>query len=186
MIKASSNPGDVVLDPFAGCATTCVAAERLGRQWIGIDINEAVRDVLRDRLQSEVSQSMAWGTIVQAQTTPPERTDAGKAVAPELAMVSSKRSAQRLPVREIRERLIIEDGQRCQGCGWVPPYSDYLQINHKKPRSLGGTDDMDNRTLLCEPCNRLKSNKLTLTELREARVSEGRVDTAWWEKERWQ
>ena len=45
IIKASSNPGDVVLDPFAGCATTCVAAERLGRQWIGIDLNEpAPRD----------------------------------------------------------------------------------------------------------------------------------------------
>ena len=40
MVKASSNIGDVVLDPFAGCATTCVAAERLGRHWIGIDINK--------------------------------------------------------------------------------------------------------------------------------------------------
>ena len=40
MIEASSNPGDMVLDPFAGCATTCVAAEQLGRQWIGIDIEE--------------------------------------------------------------------------------------------------------------------------------------------------
>ena len=37
-IKASSNEGDVVLDPFAGYATTCVAAELLGRQWAGIDI----------------------------------------------------------------------------------------------------------------------------------------------------
>ena len=40
MIQASSNPGDMVLDPFAGCATTAVAAEQLGRQWIGIDIRE--------------------------------------------------------------------------------------------------------------------------------------------------
>ena len=38
IIKASSNPGDVVLDIFAGCATTAVAAERLGRQWIACDI----------------------------------------------------------------------------------------------------------------------------------------------------
>ena len=35
IIEASSNPGDVVLDPFAGCATTPIAAERLGRQWVG-------------------------------------------------------------------------------------------------------------------------------------------------------
>ena len=38
IIKASSNPGDVVLDIFAGCATTAVAAERLGRQWIACDM----------------------------------------------------------------------------------------------------------------------------------------------------
>ena len=35
IIRASSNPGDVVLDPFCGCATTLVVADRLQRQWIG-------------------------------------------------------------------------------------------------------------------------------------------------------
>jgi site-specific DNA-methyltransferase (adenine-specific) len=39
IIEASSNPGDVVFDPFCGCGTTIEAAERLGRQWIGIDIS---------------------------------------------------------------------------------------------------------------------------------------------------
>ena len=39
IIEASSRESDVVLDPFCGCATTCVAAENLNRQWIGIDIN---------------------------------------------------------------------------------------------------------------------------------------------------
>ena len=38
IISASSNPGDVVLDPFCGCGTTVAAAEKLGRRWIGIDI----------------------------------------------------------------------------------------------------------------------------------------------------
>ena len=38
IIKASSNPGDIVLDPFCGCATTPIAAERQSRQWIGMDI----------------------------------------------------------------------------------------------------------------------------------------------------
>lgn len=38
IIRASSNKSDIVLDPFCGCATTPVAAERLGRQWVGIDI----------------------------------------------------------------------------------------------------------------------------------------------------
>ena len=39
MIKTSSNEGDVVLDPFCGCATACVAAENLGQRWIRIDIS---------------------------------------------------------------------------------------------------------------------------------------------------
>ena len=39
IIKASSNEGDVVLDPFCGCATACVAADKLGRKWVGIDIS---------------------------------------------------------------------------------------------------------------------------------------------------
>ena len=39
IIKASSNEGDVVLDPFCGCATTLVAADRLDRQWAGIDLS---------------------------------------------------------------------------------------------------------------------------------------------------
>ncbi|MCY4236922.1 MAG: site-specific DNA-methyltransferase [Rhodospirillaceae bacterium] len=37
VIRASSNEGDMVLDPFCGCATACVAAEKLNRQWVGID-----------------------------------------------------------------------------------------------------------------------------------------------------
>ena len=38
IIKSASNPGDVVFDPFCGCATTLEAAHKLGRQWVGIDI----------------------------------------------------------------------------------------------------------------------------------------------------
>ena len=53
IIKASSNPSDVVLDPFCGCATTCVAAEKLGRSWIGIDVWPNMIDVAMDRLKRE-------------------------------------------------------------------------------------------------------------------------------------
>ena len=52
IIKASSNPGDVVFDPFCGCATTMEAAHSLGRKWIGIDIAiHAIKRVARLRLQ---------------------------------------------------------------------------------------------------------------------------------------
>ena len=54
IIKASSNPGDVVLDPFCGCATACVAAEKLDRQWIGIDLSRDAIDISIDRLARDV------------------------------------------------------------------------------------------------------------------------------------
>ena len=77
IIKASSNEGDTVLDPFCGCATTCIAAERLGRQWAGIDIWEAAHGLLLDRLQSETQASMPWHDHVIYSTNPPDRTDTG-------------------------------------------------------------------------------------------------------------
>ncbi len=50
IIQASSNPGDVVLDPFCGCGTAVVAAHRLERKWIGIDITFLAVDIMRNRL----------------------------------------------------------------------------------------------------------------------------------------
>ena len=51
IISASTNPGDVVFDPFCGCATTLEAAHELGRRWIGIDIAyHAIRRVAAVRL----------------------------------------------------------------------------------------------------------------------------------------
>ena len=51
IIKASSNPGDVVLDPFAGCGTTIDAAQALERQWIGIDLTILALDPMQKRLR---------------------------------------------------------------------------------------------------------------------------------------
>ena len=50
IIKASSNPGDVVLDPFCGCGTTVHAAENLKRKWIGIDISPFSTGLIRERM----------------------------------------------------------------------------------------------------------------------------------------
>jgi len=54
IITASSNKGDVVLDPFCGCATTCIAAEKLERQWIGIDVSIKAYELVKERLAKEV------------------------------------------------------------------------------------------------------------------------------------
>jgi site-specific DNA-methyltransferase (adenine-specific) len=50
IIKASSQPGDVVLDPFCGCGTAIAAAQKLGRQWIGIDITHLAISLIKNRL----------------------------------------------------------------------------------------------------------------------------------------
>ncbi len=51
IIAASTNEGDVVLDPFCGCGTTVDAAQRLGRTWLGIDITYIAVDLIKKRLQ---------------------------------------------------------------------------------------------------------------------------------------
>ena len=51
IIKASSNPGDVVLDPFCGCGTAVVAAHALQRKWIGIDITAVAVGIIKSRLE---------------------------------------------------------------------------------------------------------------------------------------
>ena len=59
IIEASSNPEDVVLDPFCGCGTTIHAAQKLGRQWIGIDVTYLAINLIKRRLKD------AFGDDVQ-------------------------------------------------------------------------------------------------------------------------
>ena len=79
IIKASSNEGDVILDPFCGCATTCIAAEKFDRQWIGIDISVKAYDLVRERLGKEVDKPqtdlLKGDTALTMRTDPPARTD---------------------------------------------------------------------------------------------------------------
>lgn len=51
ILNASSNPGDVVLDPFCGCGTTVHAAQKLGREWIGIDVTHLAIGLIEKRLR---------------------------------------------------------------------------------------------------------------------------------------
>lgn len=56
IIQASSNPGDIVLDPFAGCGTTIAAAQKLERRWIGIDVTHLGIALLKYRLETGFQQ----------------------------------------------------------------------------------------------------------------------------------
>ena len=73
IIKASSNEGDVVLDPFCGCATTCVAAEIFNRKWIGIDTSHKTYELVKERLKENLID-FKEGSI-DYKTYPPTRTD---------------------------------------------------------------------------------------------------------------
>jgi len=52
ILERYSNPGDLILDPFCGSGTTCVAAKMLGRRYIGIDISEEYCKIARQRLEA--------------------------------------------------------------------------------------------------------------------------------------
>ncbi len=71
IIQASSNPGDVVLDPFCGCGTTIDAAEKLGRKWIGIDITQLATSLIKNRLRDTYGDKIEIVTIGEP-TTPNE------------------------------------------------------------------------------------------------------------------
>ena len=59
IVTASSREGDVVLDPFCGCGTAIAVAQRLGRQWIGIDITHLAINLIRHRLQDAYGADVA-------------------------------------------------------------------------------------------------------------------------------
>ena len=171
IIKASSNENDIVLDPFAGCATTLVAAERLGRQWVGMDIWERAHKVVAKRLRQEVG---LFGKVTFT-AQPPDRTDDGETSSPFLRVKQWIREPEgpRWTRAEMYEHLLEQHGPKCQGCNRVFDDPRYLELDHNTPRSDGGLNHISNRILLCSPCNRLKSNTLTLTGLRRQNKKEG-------------
>ncbi len=170
IVKASSNENDVVLDPFAGCATTCVAAERLGRQWVGIDLWEKAHEIVIDRLEREVG---FFGDVHYTREVP-ERTDGGD-VAAEAFETPERRNIPKEPWQKMKNREMfaaLAEAQGitpglclCAGCGRELE-APFMELDHIRPRSDQGVHDMSNRILLCRPCNGRKSASLTLPGLR--------------------
>ncbi len=174
LIQVSSNPGDMVLDPFAGCATTCIAAERLGRKWVGIDIWKGALDLVRSRLEANKQLLVDANPQVLFSTTPPARTDAGE-MAAVVFRTPLGRARERHPAPRTQHGKLVEDiGPLCQGCG-----ADYtfdarvLEVDHIRPRSDGGSNAYDNLTLLCPPCNKEKRDYYTLSALQDRNRTNG-------------
>ena len=146
IIQASSNAGDLILDPFCGCATTLVAARRLGRQWAGIDLSPLAIKLVNERIAADLP---LWGGAT-ALDAPPVRTDLGD-----------------VPnYRTHRHRLYGEQEGVCAGCDTHFPFR-VMDVDHVLPRSKGGTDHADNLQLLCSGCNRSKGGR-TMAEWRAA------------------
>ena len=146
IIKASSNKGDMVLDPFCGCATACVAAEHLGRQWIGIDISPVARRLLKDRLAKELDykdrdddSKSVWNSV-EVRKEPTMRTD-----------------STMLNVNPIADKHTLYGEQEgiCKGCRVFFPFRN-MTIDHIIPQALGGQDIITNLQLLCGACNSKK------------------------------
>ena len=140
IIRASSNEGDTVLDPFCGCATACVAAERLNRQWIGIDISEKAADLVQIRIRKEIDLFHDFEPI--RRTDIPQRTDIGE-----------------IPNYRTNKHLIFGNQEgKCAGCRTTFPFRNFT-IDHIFPRSKGGHDGIENLQLLCGACNSTKGDR---------------------------
>ena len=183
IIEASSNEGDWVLDPFCGCATTILAAERLIRKWIGIDLWEGAAEVVLERLSEEgflknpgksAKDLFEIGEITYDKA-PPERSEKDIREEPPDLPPTEKYTepGKRMTTAEIRERLLRKNGIKCEGCNRTFDHPGYLEVDHNTPRSQGGLHHISNRILLCSPCNRLKSNTLTVEGLQRENKKRG-------------
>ena len=141
IIKASSNEGDMVLDPLCGCATACVAAENLGRQWVGIDLSEKAAELVNMRLQQSMGSLFHHGYVTH-RTDIPRRTDIDAPI----------------PYRQNKHVLFGQQEGRCAGCKTVFDFK-LFEVDHMVPRSRGGHDHIDNLQMLCSHCNRLKGDR---------------------------
>ncbi len=137
IIQASSEIGDMILDPFCGCATTCVAAGALGCQWVGIDISPKAAELVKHRINDLAR------TIIN-RTDIPQRTDIG----------------QLIRFNDVRNKRLLygEQGGICNGCKTHFKIQN-LTVDHIIPRSKGGTDHLENLQLLCGHCNSVKGNR---------------------------
>ena len=118
IILASSNEGDMVLDPFCGCATACVSAETHLRQWAGIDLSEKAVELVEHRLRDHHG---LFGDIIH-------RTDIPQQEGVLDVMYKN---------RETKHILFGEQEGQCNGCKYSFDYR-HFEVDHVVPQSKGG------------------------------------------------
>ena len=168
----------MVLDPFCGCATTLVAAERLGRQWAGIDIWDRAHEMVIQRIREAWvfvdAPPLGLSDPIYVKETP-VRTDEGTEAVAFLQVREriKEPEGKKMSRAEMYEFLLTQHGSKCQGCDRSFDDPRYLQLDHNTPRSDGGLNHITNRVLLCGPCNQAKSNIYTLSGLRRLNKKNG-------------
>ena len=140
IIRMSSNEGDMVLDPFCGCATTLVAADRLGRQWTGVDLSAKAAELVIQRVEADQG---LWRNIIH-RTDVPRRTDLGP--------------LPRYNSPENRAALYGRQEGYCAGCR-EHFQARHLEVDHIIALARGGTAHIENLQLLCANCNRIKGDR---------------------------
>ena len=179
IIKASSNANDIVLDPFCGCATTCIAAEKLQRQWVGIDLSPKAVELVQLRIERDL------GLLATGELKPIHRTDIPTRLVPDEprqihaeTLFGTQSEIERVlsevelrQYRSYKHTLFGLQEGKCNGCEVLFPFRN-MTIDHIMPRSRGGTDDPDNLQLLCGACNSTKGNR-TQEELIQALRTNG-------------
>ena len=153
IVAASTNEGDIVFDPFAGCATAIDAAYSLNRRWIACDISYMSVILLRLRLEGP-------GTLLnnyiykRTEIEPPTRDDdVGENFEFEKSISLSHGKKDKL-----KQKLFGKQKGKCVGCGKPYLYVNF-QMDHITPLALGSPDNPDNFQLLCGPCNRKKRDR---------------------------
>jgi len=138
LILSSTNEGDIVLDPFCGCATTCVAAQQLNRKWIGIDISKVSANVVMERLSEDAGM---FTDFIHTDKFP-ARTD-----------IKIEKIGKNL-----KERIFNDQNGKCNACEAEMEIRNF-EIDHIIPRSKNGADTYENFQLLCGSCNRIKGDR---------------------------
>ena len=179
LIMLSSNPGDVVLDPFCGCATTPIASEKLGRRWIGMDRGvEAYRQVV-NRMRKTFPDMVTEGESALIENRRFYRVDMLPGQDNDAPFIVD-RVPQEPPkpllqlTREQRRALFgLQEGY-CLGCGNKPEL-DLMEGDHVVPRIQSGPEEMANFQLLCAYCNRVKGGNRTMRQLWNINERDGRL-----------
>ena len=139
IIRTSSNEDDMVLDPFCGCATALVAADRINRQWAGIDLSPLAARLVLKRLRDD--RGPLFDDVVHREDIP-RRTDLGE-----------------LPNYHTHKHTLYgrQEGI-CGGCQVMFPFRN-MTVDHIVPQTKGGSDHLDNLQLLCAACNSMKGTR---------------------------